>query len=85
VPDENRCSSEFTSLLLAGRVSLAKLAHTLRGSATNLGAHEMVGVCGELEALGQVGDISIVPSLVADLESQFNSVRDALLCEDVTG
>src|ERR1700724_1753210 len=59
---------------------LAKLAHTLKGSAANLGAHEMVRVCGELEALGQDGDVSIVPSLVADLESQFNSVRDALLC-----
>jgi CheY-like chemotaxis protein/HPt (histidine-containing phosphotransfer) domain-containing protein len=64
---------------------LAKLAHALRGSAANLGAHEMVRVCGELEAFGQEGDISIVPSLVADLESQFNSVRDALLCEDATG
>jgi two-component system sensor histidine kinase/response regulator len=64
---------------------LAKLAHTLRGSAANLGAREMVRVCGELEALGQDGDISIVPSLVADLESQFASVRDALLCEDATG
>jgi len=64
---------------------LAKLAHTLKGSAANLGAREMVRVCGELEALGQDGDVSIVPSLVADLESQFNSVRDALLCEDVTG
>jgi signal transduction histidine kinase/DNA-binding response OmpR family regulator len=62
---------------------LAKLAHTLRGSAANVGAREMVRVCGELEAVGQ--DISIVPSLVADLESQFNSVRDALLCEDATG
>ena len=64
---------------------LAKLAHTLKGSAANLGAREMVRVCGELEALGQDGDVSIVPSLVADLESQFNSVRDALLCEDATG
>jgi CheY-like chemotaxis protein/HPt (histidine-containing phosphotransfer) domain-containing protein len=64
---------------------LAKLAHTLRGSAANLGAREMVRVCGELEAFGRDGDISIVPSLVADLESQFDSVRDALLSEDVIG
>jgi hypothetical protein len=45
----------------------------------------MVRVCGELEAFGRDGDVSIVPSLVADLESQFDSVRDALLSEDVTG
>jgi signal transduction histidine kinase/DNA-binding response OmpR family regulator/HPt (histidine-containing phosphotransfer) domain-containing protein len=64
---------------------LAKLAHTLKGSAANLGAREMVRVCGELEAFGRDGDISIVPSLVADLERQFDSVRDALLSEDATG
>jgi signal transduction histidine kinase/CheY-like chemotaxis protein/HPt (histidine-containing phosphotransfer) domain-containing protein len=64
---------------------LAKLAHALRGSAANLGAREMVRVCGELEAFGRDGDVSIVPSLVADLESQFDSVRDALLSEDATG
>jgi CheY-like chemotaxis protein/HPt (histidine-containing phosphotransfer) domain-containing protein len=64
---------------------LTKLAHTLRGSAANLGAREMVRVCAELEAFGRDGDVSIVPSLVADLESQFNSVRDALLSEDATG
>jgi signal transduction histidine kinase/DNA-binding response OmpR family regulator len=64
---------------------LAKLAHTLKGSAANLGAREMVRVCAELEAFGRDGDISIVPSLVADLERQFDSVRDALLSEDATG
>jgi signal transduction histidine kinase/DNA-binding response OmpR family regulator len=64
---------------------LAELAHTLRGSAANLGAHEMVRVCTELEELGRDGDISIVPSRFADLESQFSSVRDALLSEDETG
>jgi signal transduction histidine kinase/CheY-like chemotaxis protein/HPt (histidine-containing phosphotransfer) domain-containing protein len=64
---------------------LAKLAHALRGSAANLGAREMVRVCGELEAFGRDGDVSIVPSLVADLECQFHSVRDALLSKDATG
>src|SRR5260370_831292 len=64
---------------------LAKLAHTLRGSAANLGAREMVRVCGELDTLGRDGDVSVAPPLVADLDSPFNSVRDALLSEDAIG
>jgi hypothetical protein len=45
----------------------------------------MVRICAELEALGRDGDISIAPSLVADLESEFDPVREALLSEDSKG
>ncbi|MDB5602234.1 MAG: domain S-box protein [Xanthobacteraceae bacterium] len=66
-------------------VGLAKTAHTLKGSAANLGARGMVRICAELEALGRDGDISIAPSLVADLENEFDPVREALLSEDSKG
>src|SRR5260370_3282216 len=66
-------------------VRLAKVAHTLKGSAANLGAREMVRICTELQVIGEAENISIAPSLVADLESQFGLVRDALLSEDTTG
>jgi signal transduction histidine kinase/DNA-binding response OmpR family regulator len=62
-------------------VRLTKIAHTLKGSAANLGAREMVRICAELQVLGEAENISIAPSLVADLESQFGSVRDAILSE----
>lgn len=65
-------------------VRLAKLAHTLKGSAANLGAHGMVRICAELETLAESGDVSIAPSLIADLERQFEPVRDVLLSDDNT-
>lgn len=64
---------------------LRKLAHTLKGSAANLGAREIVRICAELEELGENGDIGTAPSLVADLERTLDPVRDALLSENVTG
>jgi len=64
---------------------LVKVAHTLKGSAANLGAREMVRICAELQVLGEAENIGIAPSLVADLESQFGSVRDAILSEGATG
>jgi HPt (histidine-containing phosphotransfer) domain-containing protein len=64
-------------------VRLARLAHKLKGSVANLGAHRMVQICGELETLGENGDIGSAPSLVADLEQQFDPVYDVLLSEVV--
>ena len=66
-------------------VRLVRVAHTLKGSAANLGAREMVRICDELQVIGEAENISIAPSLVADLESQFGSVRDAILSEEATG
>jgi hypothetical protein len=38
-----------------------------------------------LQVLGEAENISIAPSLVADLESQFGSVRAAILSEGAAG
>jgi len=73
------------SLQNGDSVRLVKVAHTLKGSAANLGAREMVRICGELQVLGEAENIGIAPSLVADLESQFGSVRAAILSEDAKG
>ena len=58
---------------------LRKLAHTLKGSAANMGAREMVRICGEIEALGENDDIGVASALVADLERSLDPVRDVLL------
>jgi hypothetical protein len=50
-----------------------------------MGAHQMVRICSELQVLGETENIGIAPSLIADLENQFGSARDALLSEDTTG
>lgn len=46
-------------------VRLVKVAHTLKGSAANLGAGEMVRICAELQVLGEAENIGIAASLVA--------------------
>ena len=66
-------------------VRLAKTAHTLKGSAANLGAREMVGICARLQELGESGGIGAAASLVADLERRFEPVRAALAAEEAAG
>ena len=56
-------------------VRLVKVAHTLKGSAANLGAREMVRICAELQVLGEAEDIRIAPSLIADLEIQVTALE----------
>ena len=60
---------------------LGTLAHKLKGSVANLGAHGMVRTCTELEALGQGGDTGIASQLVAELEQQFNLASTVLRSE----
>ena len=66
-------------------VRLLKVAHTVKGSAANLGANGMVRICAELQSLEEHGDIRAAASLVDDLEKQFVAVRDALMSEDAAG
>jgi signal transduction histidine kinase/DNA-binding response OmpR family regulator len=66
-------------------VRLLKVAHTVKGSAANLGANAMVRICAELQSLEELGDIGTAASLVDDLEKQFVAVRDALMSETAAG
>ena len=61
---------------------IAKVAHMLKGSAGNLGAHEMVRVCAELQSRAEQRDVDAVPSRVDHLEHQFAAVRGAIICEE---
>jgi HPt (histidine-containing phosphotransfer) domain-containing protein len=57
---------------------LEQRAHNLKGSSASLGALHMASICGELEALGQSGDLKSVPDLLAQLNAEFDRVREAL-------
>ena len=59
-------------------VSLAMLAHGLRGASANMGARGMARTCSELEALGRAEAIGNAPDLVARLEAEFEHVRGVL-------
>ena len=58
---------------------LARLAHRLGGSAANLGAARVSGICRELEQNGRSGDIRaaerLVPSLASELDETFIVLR----------
>ncbi len=56
----------------AGGVQRA--AHSLKGSAGNIGATAMLGVCQELDEQGRAGDLSRLAPLVASLDAEYAKV-----------
>jgi PAS domain S-box-containing protein len=58
--------------------SVGRVAHTLKGSSSNMGATRMTTICSELEAVGASGDLSRAPELLEQLEKEFGRVRMAL-------
>jgi HPt (histidine-containing phosphotransfer) domain-containing protein len=56
-------------------VSLARLAHALKGASANLGVRSMTQTCGQLEELGRTDKIREAPVLVTRLEAEFDQVR----------
>jgi len=58
---------------------LGRLAHTIKGSAGNLGARGMAAICAEVEAHAKAGDLKSAPTRVRELDQEFDRVRSALL------
>jgi HPt (histidine-containing phosphotransfer) domain-containing protein len=58
--------------------TLARAAHTLRGSCSNFGAERMRAACAELEALAHEGAATGTADLIATVEREFDCVRVAL-------
>ena len=56
-------------------VSLARLAHALKGASANLGVRNMARTCAELEELCRADAFRDAPGLVARLEAEFDQVR----------
>lgn len=64
-------------------VSLARLAHALKGAAANLGVLSMTQTCAQLEQLGRSEETHAAPGLVTRLEAEFDEVR--LLFRNMAG
>jgi HPt (histidine-containing phosphotransfer) domain-containing protein len=60
-------------------VSLARLAHAMKGSAANLGARGMAAICADVEACAAEGDLKAAPVRVGALDQEFDRVRSALV------
>ncbi len=57
---------------------LRLIAHTLKGSCANFGAHPMEALCLELEQLGRLGDTTGARKVIDAIEQEFFKVRAAL-------
>jgi HPt (histidine-containing phosphotransfer) domain-containing protein len=53
-------------------------AHRLRGSALNLGVPLVATICGDLEALGEVGRVDGAPELLRRLATELDRAGSAL-------
>jgi HPt (histidine-containing phosphotransfer) domain-containing protein len=54
---------------------VARLAHSLKGSTGNLGAHAMLDVCRRIDDLAKSGDLARVAPLIANLTSEYHRVE----------
>jgi CheY-like chemotaxis protein/HPt (histidine-containing phosphotransfer) domain-containing protein len=68
-----------------GNLKAAALsAHNLKGSAGNLGAKRLGGICAKLDLMGRNGSIENVASLIVDLRAEYGRVKHALHTEHST-
>jgi HPt (histidine-containing phosphotransfer) domain-containing protein len=61
--------------------SVERIAHTLKGSCTNMGATRMASLCAKLRDAGASEDLSSSSELLKRLEAEFERVRPALEAE----
>ena len=59
-------------------VAVQRAAHSLKGSAGNIGATDLLGVCRQLDELGRAGDLSNAAPLVTTLDAEFARVQSEI-------
>ena len=70
------------SALAAGDAAAAgAAAHTLKGSASNLGARKLAGFCAVIEKEAKGGDLSVANTVLEPLIREFQSVKSFLKAE----
>jgi signal transduction histidine kinase/DNA-binding response OmpR family regulator/HPt (histidine-containing phosphotransfer) domain-containing protein len=69
------------ALLGRNAEKLSRVAHTLRGSSSNLGARTFVGICADLERSAAGTDWRNCEKLLAALRQELNRLRDVLLAQ----
>ena len=61
--------------------ALKAAAHALKGSANNLGARRLAGLCAKVEDCAATGALTDAASMLEELGHEFARVRDALLAQ----
>ena len=59
-------------------VTVQRAAHSLKGSAGNIGANQLLAVCARLDELGRAGDLSALAPLVASLDAEYGRVESEI-------
>lgn len=57
---------------------LHKTAHSLKGSAGNIGAHALFAICRQLDDCGRAGELADAKRLIDALEAEFARVEAAI-------
>lgn len=72
-----RVASLEDALAVGDRVALARTAHTLRSSSTNVGAVRVTRICTELETIAREGEVRDAAFRVRELARAISAVREA--------
>ena len=71
--------SRLRNAWTAGNIEeVHRSAHSLKGSAGNIGARRLQAVCGQLEDKGKSGDLGELGPLVDALSAEFDKVEDEI-------
>jgi PAS domain S-box-containing protein len=82
IDDSPKRLANLAAAIAAGDgLTAGRFAHSLKGSAANLGARRLAAVCAEIEALGRAGDLEGIPALYAQAEAELRAAMDALAAE----
>ncbi len=69
------------ALLQRDLTGLAGAAHSLKGSASNLGARHLSALCAALETHAKAGELNEAAKMFDELKSEFRQVTDILVAE----
>ncbi|MBI3650209.1 MAG: Hpt domain-containing protein [Acidobacteria bacterium] len=71
-------SNAHQSLATANPIELGRIAHTLKGSSLYYGAKKLAEICGLLETICRQGQLPQAASLIREIETEFEMVKEAL-------
>jgi CheY-like chemotaxis protein/HPt (histidine-containing phosphotransfer) domain-containing protein len=70
-----------TAALQKDTASLSAAAHTLKGSASNLGARQLAALCATLEKQAKLGELGEAANILLEIKSEFQAVEKTLVAE----
>ena len=76
IPRQIQALREF--LDAANAPGAERQAHTIKGASANVGGEALRAVAHEMEKAGKAGDLAAVRARMADLEAQFEALKDAM-------